>query len=531
MKEKPDIGKPLSPPIAVIDIGATFIRMLIAEKETSGGTQILERTVQSVSLGRDIAASRRIANSTVEQCVQILKSFRLLLQEYGIDAGAVTAVATATLRLADNSAVFLDRLSNTSHFFFRLLDPGQVGYYYHLAFRAIHDSGNNWEKGEAVVLEIGGLTCGMLCRNDGEIRFMQTFSVGSLNLRRQMEEASLRPQQLSALAEGKTREIAEQVRKNIGALKSVKLLLMGHEMRFAAGLLHANRKPKAASASDVTCLAVEELEKLLLQVESTSTEEMVRQWHLSYPDAELLGPSLSIAISVARALGLKQIYVSSLSFSHGLLEEAVAGSAWTTSMRKHVLRVARETGEKYQYDERHARQVARISLTLFDLLQEEHGCTQRHRLILEVSALLHDIGVFVGVHMHNKHTMYLVRNTEFAGLSSEEIELIAVISRYHRKSIPKSNHPEYMALPPENRLVVSKLSAILRVADALDRVHDQSLGRLRFELTEDSLICIPDRPVATSAEQVALVEKGDLFELMFGRRCYLHDSDSTGSTP
>jgi exopolyphosphatase/guanosine-5'-triphosphate,3'-diphosphate pyrophosphatase len=70
-------------------------------------------------------------------------------------------------------------------------------------------------------------------------------------------------------------------------------------------------------------------------------------------------------------------------------------------------------------------------------------------------------------------------------------------------------------------LVVSKLAAILRVADALDRVHDQSLGRLRFELESDALVCIPDRQVGTSAEQVALGEKGDLFERIYGRRCYV----------
>lgn len=515
----------VSHPVAVIDIGATFIRILIAEKQSNGGIRILERAVQSVAIGRDIVTSRRISNPTVERCVEILKSFRRLLDEYSIDNASVMAVATATVRLSDNSEVFLDRLSSTSHFFFRLLDLGQVGYYYHLAFRGIHDRRNNWEKGEAVVLEIGGLTCGMLCRNAGEIRFVQTYTVGSLHLRRQMEEAALRPQQISELAEGKTHEISFQIRQNLDNPKKTKLLLMGHEMRCAAARIVANSNLKLQPDVNVSAIAVDSLEKLLHQVEASTTEEMVREWSISYTDAELLGPSLSIAVSVAKALDMKKVYISSLSFSDGLLEEAVGGSAWTTAMRKHVLRVARETGEKYQYDQNHAEQVTRISLDLFDLLQDEHGCTDRHRLFLEVSALLHDIGVFVSVHSHNKHTMYLVQNTEFAGLSSQEIALIAVITRYHRKAIPRSSHLEYTSLRPEDRLVVSKLAAILRVADALDRVHDQSLGKIRFQLTNDTLVCIPSQKVVTSAEEVSLAEKGDLFELMFGRRCYLHNPE------
>ncbi len=521
-RKQPD-PQPACRQIAVIDIGTTFIRMMIAEQCGTKDIHILEKAVQTVALGWDIVAARRISNTTAEQCVRILKSFRRLLEEYGIRDDSIKAVATFTLRLADNCEGFLDRLSTTSRINFHLLDPGQIGYYYHLVFRALRDGRIDWEKGEAVVLEIGGLSCGMLCRKAGEIRFVQTFGVGSLQLRRQMEEASLKPQQYSDLADGRTHEIAGQIRKNVDNLKTLKLLFMGREMRHAAARLHPGRGAGDGSASDVIALSVKELEKLLKQVAATSTEELVRQWQLSYPDAELLAPSLSIAISVANALGLARLYVSSMSFSHGLLEEAVSGTTWTTIMRKHVLRVARETGEKYLYDARHSEQVSRIALALFDLLQEEHACTPRQRLLLEVAARLHDIGVFVSVHAHNKHAMYLIRNTEFAGLSGEEIERIAVITRYHRKAIPKSTHPEYQALPVGDRLVVSKLAAMLRVADALDRVHDQSLGRIRFELNDNALICIPSRQVVTSAEQVALGEKGNLFELMFGRKCYLYN--------
>ncbi|MGI5868462.1 MAG: HD domain-containing protein [Kiritimatiellia bacterium] len=528
MKNNSDTTEERAAPalFAVIDIGATFIRMLIAEKRGAKGTHILEKAVQSVPVGRDIVASQRISNPTVEQCAKILKSFRKLLGEYRIPLESATAVATSTLNLADNSEVFLDRLANTSGIVFRLLDQGQICYYYHLAFRALGSSGSH-DKGEAVVLEVGGLACSMLCRKDGEISFVQTYNQGSLQMRQHMDKGDFRAQQLSALADGRTHEIAEQLRNNVDDIKSAKLFLMGREMRFAGARLRPgkNNAIELDPSAGAIAVAVDELDALLKQIERSSTEEIMREWRLAYSDAELIAPALSIAISVARAVSLRSVNISSLSFCHGLLEEAVDGTPWTDTMRKHVLRVARATGRKYQHDAAHAEQVAKLALQLFDLLQEEHGCTQRHRLILEVAALLHDIGAFVSVRSHHLHTMYLIRNTEFAGLSSEEIELIAVIARYHRKSMPKSSHPEYVALPPEDRLVVSKLAAILRVADALDRVHDQSLGKIRFKLDETALVCLPSRRVATSAEQVALAEKGDLFELMYGRHCHLYDPE------
>jgi exopolyphosphatase/guanosine-5'-triphosphate,3'-diphosphate pyrophosphatase len=516
MKAKKQIPA-LAKPVAVVDIGATFLRLTIAEKRRAKGIFVLERAVQSVAVGRDVVESRRIANATIEQCVQILASFRLLLQEYAIAPEAVKAVASAAVRQAENCDAFLDRLSIASRISFRMLDPGQIGYYYHLAFRAIPDRQAEWEKGGVVVMEIGGLSCGLLYRKEGEIRFAQTYSVGSLRVRQQMESAGLGPKHLDDLAEGWTREMALHLRQNIGENEPVKLVLMGREMRFAAAQLRA----RVESAAGVTRLSASELERLVRRVVREPVEEVARSWQISYPDAELLAPTLCMALAMARTLGLKSVYVSSLSFSDGLLVEAVDDPAWTTTMLRHVVRIARETGEKYLYDARHAAQVTELALSLFDLLKAEHDCTERHRLLLEMAALLHDIGVFVNTRGHHKHSMYLIRNTEFIGLSVEETNLIALVARYHRKATPQMSHPEYAVLSHEDRLIVCKLAALLRVADALDRVHDQSLGRLRFELAPDALVCIPDSRVTTSAEQVALVEKGDLFELIYGRRCYV----------
>lgn len=508
-------------PVAVVDIGATFLRLTIAERRGEKGICVLERAVQSVAIGRDVVESRRIANTTIEQCVKILNSFRLLLQEYAIPPESVMAVASSAVRQADNSDAFLDRLSIASHIPFRMLDPGQIGYYYHLAFRAIPDRQAGWDKGGVVVMEIGGLTCGLLYRKEGEIRFTQTYNVGSLRVRQQMESAGLGLKQLEELVEGRTREMALHLRQNIGEEEKVKLLLMGRELRFAAARLHPKAATADSAASGVTKISVSQLKRMTQQLKLESVEEVARSWHISYPDAELLAPALCLALSLAQTLGLKDLHVSNLSFSDGLLVEAVNDPAWTMTMMRHVVRSAHDIGEKYLYDARHAAQVTEIALTLFDLLKAEHNCTERYRLLLEVAALLHDIGVFVNARGHHKHALYLIRNTEFIGLSLAETNLIALVARYHRKAPPQMSHPEYAGLTHADRLIVCKLAALLRVADALDRVHDQSLGRLRFELEPDALVCIPDKRVGTSAEQVALGEKGDLFELIYGRSCYV----------
>jgi len=261
--------------VAVIDIGSTFIRLTIAEKRGERGVRVLERAVQSVAIGRDVVKERRISNATIEQCVSILQSFAVLLKEYGIRPEAVQAVANAAVRQADNRDAFIDRLSIASRIPFRMIDPGQIGYYYHLALRVIRNKQSGWEKGNVAVTEIGGLTCSLLFRKEGEIRFAQTYGIGSLRLLQQMEQAGLGPSQLEELAEGRTREVAIHLRQNIGADEPLRLLFMGREMRYAAARLHAKEKA-SSTAAIVTRLSVSALERLVGQVVRESVEAEIR---------------------------------------------------------------------------------------------------------------------------------------------------------------------------------------------------------------------------------------------------------------
>ena len=183
---------------------------------------------------------------------------------------------------------------------------------------------------------------------------------------------------------------------------------------------------------------------------------------------------------------------------------------------EQVLHSAVELGHRYQFDEQHARQVAQLSCTLYRALQDEHGLERRYETILHVAALLHELGNFVSDRMHHKHSMYLILHSELFGVSSRDRTLIALIARYHRKSTPKSDHEVFSSLPLEQRTIVSKLAAILRVADALDRGHNRRMRDIRCRVRRDELLIqIPDVD-DLSLENLALKEKGGMFEEVYG---------------
>ena len=505
-------------PVGVVDIGSTFIRMTIAEGRGPGAFSVLERVVQSVAIGREVVASRRVSNATIEKCVSILRSYQKLLAEYAIPQETVRVTATAAVREAENCDAFIDRLAVATGMRVNVLDVSEVGYYHHLALQPIFAADKKADTTAYCVMEIGGLTTEVLCVDHREIRFAQTYNNGSLRIRHQLQESGMPDRRMTEIAEGRAKEMELHLSQNIRNLEALKLVLVGREMRFAASRLLDEWKGEGLAKVSVAAFA-----KLVREVVALPVEELARCYQLAYPDAETLAPALMIALRIAKALELKAVYIGGLSFCDGLVIEALEGLLWDKSMSHHILRIAQETGMKYRHDARHARYVARVATELFDLLQDEHRCTPLHRLILEVAAWLHDIGVFINTRGHHKHSMYIIQHTEFLGLNTRLINLISLVARYHRKTGPLASHGDYMALPHEDRLAVCKLAALLRVADALDRVHDQSLGDIRFDLQDEILTCIPEQPVDISAEQLAMGEKGDLFEQIYGRRCLLRN--------
>jgi exopolyphosphatase/guanosine-5'-triphosphate,3'-diphosphate pyrophosphatase len=136
--------------------------------------------------------------------------------------------------------------------------------------------------------------------------------------------------------------------------------------------------------------------------------------------------------------------------------------------RRSVLHLA----ELMDEDPDHSARCARLALELFDLTAAQHGLDDAHREYLEAAALLANVGLFLSHAQHHKHSYYVIRNSEhLTGFTDREIELIAQVARYHRKSAPKRKHEEFARLGAEDQQAVRTLAGLLRVAIALDRTH------------------------------------------------------------
>jgi exopolyphosphatase/guanosine-5'-triphosphate,3'-diphosphate pyrophosphatase len=169
-----------------------------------------------------------------------------------------------------------------------------------------------------------------------------------------------------------------------------------------------------------------------------------------------------------------------------------------------------------------------MSVRIYRALQPDFHLDPRHEFLLRIAALLHEIGGYISNRSHHKHSMYLIQNCGLFGLSREDVQLVSLIARYHRRALPSLAHPEYAALDRDRRITVSKKAAILRLADALDRSHLQQAESAAVAVSGDEIVITVAGADDLTLERLALKEKGALFEDIFGLKVVLREGRGAG---
>jgi exopolyphosphatase/guanosine-5'-triphosphate,3'-diphosphate pyrophosphatase len=201
-----------------------------------------------------------------------------------------------------------------------------------------------------------------------------------------------------------------------------------------------------------------------------------------------------------------------------LLDLAAGGRLSAADFQAQVLASAEAVGHKYRFDATHGRHVAFLAARLFDEFSNEHGLGERERLLLQVAGLLHDIGIYISLRAHHKHSQYILAASQIFGLSDEETAIISNVARYHRRGLPQRTHSPYAALDRQERLVVNKLSALLRVANALDAEHLQKVRNVHLASRRDTWILEYDATGDATMEEMAANARADMLAETFGRQ-------------
>ena len=474
--------------IAAIDVGSNSVRLLVAEYDPASGLTIIDELKDHPRLAAGLAATGCLQEAAMDRALQALARMREVCQRRGVRR--IGAVATAAVREADNGPWFVRRVRQELDIPLRIIDAEtEAALSYRSVAHHFHLAGER-----ALIADIGGGSLELIGAVDGLVEMTLSLPLGAVRLTELHLPGERAPHKE---VPDMRREIRRQLKRGISGKEWAGASIIGSGGTFTSlGRMVQTRR--GLSPSDPVhglAITTAEVEQLLDWLSSRTTEQRRQVPGLNPERADIILAGLAVTAELLERVRARSLTVSAFGLREGLLLE-MAGAE--EPVVPDPLRLFREFAERCQSDRRHVEQVRHLALQLLDQLGRELGCVPADRQLLEAAGLLHDVGQLVSYRKHHKHSFQLIMHAERLGLSPRDRLLVALVSRYHRRTPPRRKHPEFAALDPADQQVVRRLSAILRVADGLDRGHSAPIQTVSTRLTPDTLTIavVPRQPGA-----------------------------------
>jgi exopolyphosphatase/guanosine-5'-triphosphate,3'-diphosphate pyrophosphatase len=504
----------MSTTLAAIDIGSNSIRMALGQLLPDGKVEVLERFRKAVRLGQDTFTQGKISRVAIRAVISILRDYQRTLKLY--DVGHTRVVATSAVREAGNADILIDRVLMATGLGIEIIDVSEES---RLTVSAVQNTLGDFSdkiSKNSLITEVGGGHTTLTALHKGEIVVSNSLYFGSIRLREALSRGNVLN---SRLIQNELLRFLPSIESFIPLEKIEIFFALGADARFAA-----KEAGKPVKGSQLSRIPKMKFNKLVDKVKTKTPEELSHLYNIEFTDAETLNVALLVYQELLNYTKANELIISFSSMREELLLDLarrITGQENKTFTHS-VIHSATAIAEKYKVDIEHSRRVREIAIKLFNTLQQEHGLKFRHRILLEAAALLHEVGTFISPRGFHKHSHYLIMNSEIFGLTQREVEIVANIARYHRRAQPKTSHIEYMSLPRENRIIVNKLAALLRMAEALEAGHNTNPETIQCKLDEDNLIISIPGVRDLSLKRKTFNTESNMFEDIYGLNAKLN---------
>lgn len=502
---------------ASIDIGSSLVRMKIAQA-SNNAIDTLETLEHPLNVGRETFTHNKIRFSTMESGAKILSNYYNLAHGLGVVDENISLTATTALREALNKDYVCDQIMvKTGHVVTIFEDGEEKTYIFREMLKHVVNSGR---KPEYYVLSyIGTGSIGIALCHKNKIIYSQNIRIGSLKLNEVIDEMNdYDSSQYLAAIDEYIQALFEVFAGQIKKYKIDDFYISGKEVNLIAFLCPAKNKEK------FNILNKKQMDTLYNSVRDKSVAELKSVYSISSEQAEILLPSLVLYRKMLSITSTQKAYIIDVSLCDALLYKTLFPNKfkqWRKDFEKSSIASAEYIAEEFNYSKPHTDTVKNFSLEIFDNLKKLHGFSRRERLYLEIAAIMHDIGKSFNSKSHQISSANMILDSYIIGIDKQELAIIANIARYHSIEVPMTEHATYAALSVPNRIIVSKLSAIIRLADALDRSHMQKIKNISLRLKDNTLTIKTKCNKDIMLEKWTFNKKANFFEEVFGIKCDL----------
>jgi len=501
--------------LAAIDIGSNSIRCIVVEVVNGGSFRILDDEKATVRLGEDLGDGKEISPVAWERAMDNLLRMKKIADGYGVDY--VEAVATSAVRRASNRQEFIQSVAARAGIRVVVI-PGEEEARL-VSLSVLHNF--DMDGIRYGMIDIGGGSLEIVTALGNKVEEYYSLELGAVTLTEKFLHrdpvADVELQRLTKYVRNSLKEVFEGEDARARCL-----VASGGTITSVAAMVMATRGEMYDSVHGYEVLR-SDIVHLLAMLVRKDVKERKTIAGLNPDRADIIIAGVAVIEELMKFFGANILRVNERGIREGLILDSLRKhSLIVEGARRRGWRVAAlDFGRSCLVDEEHARQVARLSLEIFDALAADVSLGEPERRLLEAAALLHDTGYFISYSSHHKHSYHLIRHADLFGFSPREREIIANVARYHRKSLPKKKHEGFARLAEPDRLLVSRLGGILRLADGLDRRRNSLVKQLRCEMTDSHFRVVLSGEEDLSVEIYSGKAKGTLFESAFLRKLLL----------
>lgn len=466
--------------VAVVDIGSNSLRLQISEVKDKS-YRILEDYKEMLRLGDSIYTLGYFTPEVIDRIVETLTGVKKLAESRGCET--IRAIATAAFREADNMGEALIRIEDECGIRVEVISGEEEARLTYLAATANFELAGR----TAIVVDIGGGSTEYTIIHDGVLGSSVSLPLGCNRLMREyLHEDPPSSGQILAM-----KEYIKKTQQDVGLSRNIDMVICtGGSMNNVAVMKHY--KDKMVRDSNVKYVERSFLKNFIKDFSQKSYKDRIKTEGLEEKRGDLLLPAAIQTDLVLNETGASGFYTLSGGLRSGLTIDTInkLGIELPFQNNTESIRFSRlmEIGNKFEFDEQSAVHVRNLAKMLYEGLQMELGLMGRDWVLLEAAAILRDVGKHIAYSKHHKHSYYLIRNSELVGYSAKEVEMIANIARYHRKSPPKQSHYDFIGLEEADQARVIKLAAVLRIAIALDRSHKGQIKSLLVDIHDDAVV-------------------------------------------
>lgn len=503
--------------LAAIDVGTNSFHLVVARLLGENRFSIIAKEKIVVRLGESASQIKHLSQEAINRGVDAMKLLSLVAAR---TSAPVRAVATSAVREASNADEFLERVREEAGIEIEVISGFEEARLIYLGVLQALPVFNQ----KVALCDIGGGSTEFLVGEMGRVLYANSFKIGAIRMtQRFFPNERITPEEAEAcriFVRGEIYHARQEIRRS-GIRELV--ASSGTAQTIAAMIIAARGEeaPESLNGKGITRREIRAIVSRILKARTFA--ERLELPGIDPQRTDILAAGAVTLETIVQECDVETVIISSYALKEGIVldtiekMEGARGAARLSDLRfETVMKI----GGMYSFDEAHGRKVADLSLAIYDSLSAAHRLDERSREHLEAAALLHDIGYYISHASHHKHSFYLIRNSEALGFTNEEIAVIANVARYHRKSHPKARHPEFAQLRPSDQRRVRILSAILRLADGLDRTHNGVVSAVDVQLGDEEITllprCQPDTPI--TFELWSANRKKGLMEEVFDRR-------------